>query len=236
MLDIYHYQEIFMKLGMAVFVGGFIGLERDLKNKPAGIRTNILICVGACLVMMISEDLARKVSREMVSVDGTMTRIVGDPGRLAAQVISGIGFLGAGAILQSQGKGVIIGMTTAATIWTNAAIGLTIGSGYYFLAFCAFIVTMVTLLLAGFFRFLPVGNRPRMRRLIVILKKHHQVEQLKHYFAAHRVAVETEEFKKRIEDFEYRADLLISPNAESVMTESLNADGNILSFHLAEPL
>jgi putative Mg2+ transporter-C (MgtC) family protein len=117
---------------LAVLLGGFVGLERELSGKPAGLRTNILICVGSAMLM----DLSIR-----IGITDTGAR-VGDPARLAAQVISGIGFLGAGTILQARGT--VVGLTTAATIWVVAAIGLTIGSGSYYEACgAALIVTSV---------------------------------------------------------------------------------------------
>jgi len=97
-------------------LGGIIGLDREKKNKSAGIKTNMLICIGATLYTAVSL-LLQKGSGNVI-----------DPTRVAAQVVSGIGFLGAGAII--QGKGNVIGLTTAATIWVVAAIGVCIGSGY----------------------------------------------------------------------------------------------------------
>jgi putative Mg2+ transporter-C (MgtC) family protein len=102
--------DLLVKLLLAVLLGGIIGFEREIAGKPAGLRTNILICVGAALLMDVS------------------TRI-GDPGRIAAQVVSGVGFIGAGTIMQAQGT--VTGLTSAATIWVVAAIGLTVGAGYY---------------------------------------------------------------------------------------------------------
>lgn len=96
----------------AVILGGLVGLEREVRDKPAGFRTIILICLGACLFTMTSESAG--------SVDGDSTRI-------AAQIVSGIGFLGAGAILRDSRA--VYGMTTAATIWTVAAIGMACGFG-----------------------------------------------------------------------------------------------------------
>lgn len=106
------------KLILAVILGGAIGLERELKGKPAGLRTNILICMGATLLTDVSMS---------ISVVGT-TRL-GDPARLAAQIVSGVGFLGAGTIMQSSGT--VTGLTSAATIWVVAAIGIAVGSGNY---------------------------------------------------------------------------------------------------------
>jgi putative Mg2+ transporter-C (MgtC) family protein len=118
-----------------VVLGGAIGLEREIAGKPAGLRTNILICIGAALLSDIS-----------VSIGRTETGAwVGDPARLAAQIVSGIGFLGAGTIMQA--RGVVTGLTSAATIWVVAAIGIAIGAGFYVEAAGAGI--LVTVVLAG---------------------------------------------------------------------------------------
>ncbi|MEP6691233.1 MAG: MgtC/SapB family protein [Gemmatimonadaceae bacterium] len=111
--------DLLIKLLVAVMCGGAVGLEREMNGKPAGLRTNILICLGSTILMDLSERLG-------MLDNGTR---IGDPGRIAAQVVSGIGFLGAGTILQA--RGVVVGLTSAATIWIVAAIGLTIGAGHY---------------------------------------------------------------------------------------------------------
>ena len=108
--------DLLVKLGLAVLLGGIIGFEREVSGKPAGLRTNILICIGAALLMDVSVHIGL--------VDG---RRIGDPARIAAQIVSGVGFLGAGTIMQSQG--VVTGLTSAATIWVVAAIGMTVGAG-----------------------------------------------------------------------------------------------------------
>lgn len=105
------------KLVVALFCGGLIGLERELKNKSAGIKTNMLICVGSMLFTTISV---------LIGTDSEGGR-VGDPGRIGAQIVSGIGFLGGGAILQSKEN--VLGLTTAASIWLVAAIGMLVGVG-----------------------------------------------------------------------------------------------------------
>ena len=110
--------DLLIKLLLAVLLGGIIGFERELAGKPAGLRTNILICIGATLLMDISIRIGM--------VDGHR---VGDPGRIAAQIVSGVGFLGAGTIMQSQGM--VTGLTSAATIWVVAAIGMTLGGGFF---------------------------------------------------------------------------------------------------------
>ncbi len=114
-------------------LGGAIGLEREIAGKPAGLRTNILICVGAALITDVSIRIT------------TIPERLGDPSRLAAMIVSGIGFIGAGTIMQARGT--VTGLTSAATIWVVAAIGITIGAGFYVEATGA--GALVTLVLAG---------------------------------------------------------------------------------------
>jgi putative Mg2+ transporter-C (MgtC) family protein len=111
--------DLLAKLALSVILGGAIGMEREVSGKPAGLRTNILICLGSTLLMDLSMNVG--------VLDGGPR--VGDPGRIAAQIVTGIGFLGAGTILQSRGA--VIGLTTAATIWVVAAIGMIVGAGQY---------------------------------------------------------------------------------------------------------
>lgn len=127
--------DLMSKLVLAVLMGGAIGLERQMAGKASGLRTNILICLGSALIMDLSMNLG-------ISLGGDR---VGDPGRIAAQVITGIGFIGAGTIMQSRGA--ITGLTSAATIWIVAAIGLTVGAGFYVEALGA--TALAVLVLAG---------------------------------------------------------------------------------------
>ncbi len=113
---------------VSVVLGGLIGLERELRGKPAGLRTNTLICLGSCIFTIISTNLSDS-----------------EPGRIAAQIVTGIGFLGAGAIIHS-GIGVH-GLTTAAVIWVVASIGMACGTKMYSLAIPATILTLIVLLL-----------------------------------------------------------------------------------------
>lgn len=119
--------------------GAAIGMERELSDKPAGLRTNMLICVGSTVITMVSMYVALTFSVRQV--------VVGDPGRIAGEMISGIGFLGAGVIIQARGS--VHGLTTAATIWYMAGIGLTIGSGLYALAVTATVILLVILWILG---------------------------------------------------------------------------------------
>jgi len=118
------------KLVLAMFCGGAIGVERELSRKPAGLRTNVLICFGAALYMIVSRH---------ISSGAPYT----DPARLAAQVVAGIGFLGAGVILQARGS--VTGLTTAATIFVVGAVGIAIGEGLFPLALFATILIIIVL-------------------------------------------------------------------------------------------
>ena len=122
--------------------GGAIGLEREISGKPAGLRTNILICLGSAMLMDLSVHLG------LLGIAESQGR-TGDPARLAAQVVSGIGFLGAGTIMQARCS--VVGLTTAATIWVVAAIGLVLGAGFYFEGVAS--TATVALVLTGLGRF-----------------------------------------------------------------------------------
>ena len=111
------YTSIVIRILAAIIVGGLIGLERGMKNRPAGLRTYMLVCVGACLIMLTNQYIYQFTG-------------AGDPMRLGAQVVSGIGFLGAGPIIVTK-HNQIKGLTTAAGLWASAGVGLAFGIGFY---------------------------------------------------------------------------------------------------------
>ena len=111
------YLAVALRIFAAIILGGMIGLERGLKNRAAGLRTHMLVCVGACLIMVTNQFIYQ-------------TTGTGDPVRMGAQVISGIGFLGAGTIMVTR-RHQVKGLTTAAGLWTAAGVGLTLGIGFY---------------------------------------------------------------------------------------------------------
>jgi putative Mg2+ transporter-C (MgtC) family protein len=122
---------LLVRCGAAAICGGMIGLERELNRKPAGLRTNLLICVGAAMYMTIGLLL--------VHTNGEST----DVSRIAAQVVTGIGFLGAGCIIQAGDH--VTGLTSAATIWVSAAIGIMAGAGFPITAMIAAFLVVATL-------------------------------------------------------------------------------------------
>jgi putative Mg2+ transporter-C (MgtC) family protein len=120
--------EMAWRLLLAAGLGAAIGLEREYRQKPAGLRTNILIAVGSALFTILSLE---------------MTKGIGDTSRVAGQIVTGIGFLGGGAIMRNRDT--VHGMTTAATIWVNAAVGIAAGMGQYALATFAVALTLLVL-------------------------------------------------------------------------------------------
>ncbi len=111
------YFAVGLRVLAAIIIGGLIGIERGMKNRPAGMRTYMTVCLGSCLVMMTNQYIYQMYS-------------IGDPVRMAAQVVSGIGFLGAGTIVVTR-RSQIKGLTTAAGLWASAAVGLAVGIGFY---------------------------------------------------------------------------------------------------------
>lgn len=139
--------EVTLKLVLATALGGLIGFERETSHKPAGFRTNILICIGAAMMMILAELL-------FPGEGGNPNETT----RIAAAVITGVGFIGAGTIIQARGN--VMGLTSAATIWAVAGLGLVIGAGYYIIAIIFSGIVILTLM---FFR--RIEGRPRDRLL-----------------------------------------------------------------------
>jgi putative Mg2+ transporter-C (MgtC) family protein len=121
--------EVFVKLGFAFALSALVGLEREARHRPAGFRTHVLVCVASCLLMMLS-----------IGLGGARF----DPARLAAQVVTGIGFLGAGTIMRHGD--IVRGLTTAASIWAVAAVGLAVGAGWFGAALLTALLMVGTLL------------------------------------------------------------------------------------------
>lgn len=127
------YLEAGLRILMAIVLGGMIGMERGLKNRPAGLRTYMLVCLGACIVMLTNQYVYEAFG-------------VGDPVRMGAQVVSGIGFLGAGTIIVTA-RNQIKGLTTAAGLWASACVGLALGIGLYAVSIMGSVAIFVILTL-----------------------------------------------------------------------------------------
>ncbi|MGE4357186.1 MAG: MgtC/SapB family protein [Candidatus Omnitrophota bacterium] len=161
-------REIILRLVISVILGGLIGLEREAHGRAAGLRTHILVCLGSCLIMFTSMHL--------YEVYKGLTQV--DPTRIAAQVVSGIGFLGAGTILRFRAS--VRGLTTAASLWTVAGLGLAIGSGLYKVAYFTTILALIVLVLLNklekiwlkkdWYKFIEIETRGELRQLEEVRK------------------------------------------------------------------
>ena len=133
--------DLILRIASAILIGGIIGFEREKHNRPAGLRTHILVCLGACIVTLL-ESLMVYHMPDFTEESKVVSMNIG---RIAAQVISGVGFLGAGTIVLSHRK--ISGLTTAASLWNSACLGLAVGYGFYLLAYVSCILVLVVLAL-----------------------------------------------------------------------------------------
>lgn len=200
-----------IKLAIAMLAGLIVGLERSYRGKPAGIRTNILISMGSCLFMIVSQFVADESRRA-----GFATA---DPARIAAQVVTGIGFLGAGTILRN--RGLITGLTSAASVWVVAAIGLAVGVG---LIKIALFLSVFVVIIMEIFRI--VVRRIRLERfryssVEVVLKKKGLVQDIRKHFRQHKVTYTNESTDDVLGECHYRATLYFRGDREKAIEESI---------------
>ena len=199
-------------------LGGVIGLEREIAGKPAGLRTNILICVGAALLTDVS----------ILMVSDSQGNRLWDPTRVAGQIITGVGFLGAGTIMQARGT--ITGLTSAATIWVVCAIGITVGSGAYLEAAGAGL--LVAIVLAG------LGNvEHRLRRARRVLsatirtKPAFPLEALQEMLGNSGINIVSRQIFDHNEDRVFELKLSGPSRQFDVVTDKLLAEDGILGVH-----
>lgn len=192
---------VFFRLLLAIIFGGLVGIEREKNNRPAGFRTHILVCFGSAIISMVQDQLRINIL-DFAKIAGPETAglIRADIGRLGAQVISGIGFLGAGSIMKDKGE-TIGGMTTAAGIWATGCVGLGIGWGFYNIAFIAIGFMLVVMI-----SFKKVEYKLiRRARLIKFIVKYNSYEELapgmlESYEVFREKSIKVAEVDKNIED------------------------------------
>ncbi len=206
------YLDAVARILVAMFCGLLIGIERNFRGKPAGVRTNMLICMGACLFMIISQFVADDARRMGYSTP--------DPARIAAQVVTGIGFLGAGAIMRN--RGIISGLTSAASIWAMAAIGLAAGAGLFKLAITAAVLSIVSLEVVRV-----VINQIRVERfryvkLELTAKKESQIIEARKALRALKVTYSQETIENVLGEIQYRSTIYYRGAREKEIEERLN--------------
>lgn len=161
--------SFFLKIFLAILIGGFIGAEREYKNKSAGLRTMIIICVAATLLTMLS-----------ISIGGP-----GNPDRIASNILTGLGFLGAGVIFKEENR--ISGLTTATTIWVVAALGMAVGSGHYIWAIGTTATILLVLVAFLYLQdFIDRKHQIRVYRIVVPFTVE-KINSYEHLFKAHKL-------------------------------------------------
>lgn len=172
---------VLVKLLLAVLAGGAIGLEREKHGRPAGLRTHLLVALGACLMMIISEAFHLK-----YAMHDAQSALRIDPGRTAAQIITGIGFLGAGVIIK---EGISVrGLTTAASLWLAAGLGMAFGMGLFLPGMMATVLALASLIFLKMLE--PIINKDRYLDIAVTAGNRPELQdELEQLFAYHRLRV-----------------------------------------------
>ena len=194
--------DLLLRLLLASVLGGLIGLEREISGKPAGLRTNLLICVGAALFTELSIGVA-DLANAQHAAQGTPFRA--DPSRIAAQIVSGVGFIGAGTILQARRS--IIGLTSAATIWVVAAIGMAVGAGAYLEAAGTTLLVAVSLMALGRLEDNLKGRRFARRYTLVLDPDPALLDRVEEMLREAGLQVRTDSLEKRDASLEVSLEL-----------------------------
>jgi putative Mg2+ transporter-C (MgtC) family protein len=213
--------DLLLKLLLAVCLGGAIGMEREIAGKPAGLRTNILICIAATVIM----DLSMRIST------GPEGQRWGDPARLAAQALTGVGFIGAGTILHARGT--VTGLTSAATIWMVTAIGLSLGAGYFVEALGAGVLVIATLSGLGRVEYY-VRRWRRIVAATIRTAPGYSADDLRHALGVHGVFILDSKVFDHPEDRTWELKLAGPARQFDILAGALNNRRDILSVQLGD--
>lgn len=198
-------KEIVIRLIMALIFGAAIGAEREHKNKPAGIRTHVLVCVGATIIALIQMQICYD-AIEWVKNEPSLANVVKfDQSRLIAQVVSGVGFLGAGTIIVTRQN--VVGLTTAATMWAVSALGIGIGMGYYKIVTLSFFLILFSLVFIS--KFTRVPTRKNLE--VQYVHRQETKEFITQYFEDNKIEINQVTF-----DVEIHEDYKLYKNTYSI--------------------
>ena len=206
------YSEEIIKLLLAVTIGGFIGAEREFRHRAAGFRTIIFICLGSTLFTMFSLKLGGDTS----------------PVRIAAHVVTGVGFLCAGVIMEDKSQ--VVGLTTASTIWFTAAVGMGIGGGQYLIVALAFIGSMIILWVFPKVEALIYNVRERRTYKMICEINHDKIEELERLFQGCGLEVQGHKLSKKNQNMVCIIDAYGASEKHDRVLEKLLADTNIKEF------
>ena len=202
--------ELLIRVSVAILIGCIVGVEREYKNRPAGLRTHVLVSLGACIISLTECIFMHDVD------SATSVHITYNFGRMSAQVISGIGFLGAGTIFMSEKK--IGGLTTAASLWNTACLGLATGYGYYWMSIIGCLLVLGVLLILQ--KIIPVNSLKRVE--VRFINRNETMQYINAFFDANGIRVLNLDFH-----IEYKA---------TKGTDDKNIYTNIYTLHLPSAL
>ncbi|MGK0552234.1 MgtC/SapB family protein [Enterococcus faecalis] len=223
--------EIIVRLSLAMVIGGVIGYERQYKNRPAGLRTHILVCMGATIIALIQDQIAFEALRDAINNPDLTGVVRSDQARLIAQVVSGIGFLGAGTIIVTKQS--VTGLTTAASLWAVAGLGIATGMGYYAIAITSFVGVFFALTLVKKIIRVPSTKKLEIR----YIHKKETKEFINDYFEKRNIEIYDVNF-----DVTLNEDIRIYKNVYTIdlppkltyaeVIEELSAHKNVTNIHL----
>ncbi|MHC5229093.1 MgtC/SapB family protein [Enterococcus sp. LJL99] len=174
--------SIIQKLLFGVLVSSIIGYNRETKSSPAGLRTYNLVCLGSVILTMVAQELAAENVAAVLNNEQLKGVLTADSTKIIAQIISGIGFLGAGTIIVTQKR--IKGLSTASSLWATSAIGIAVGMGYFLLASLSSI--LVVIILATFNKIIPFNT---VKKIAIIFTDKNTDESIKEYFKKHSIDI-----------------------------------------------
>lgn len=185
-------QDIVIRILLSIFIGGIIGFNRERENVSAGFRTHALVCLGASIAALIQVELASLALSQITSEPALSGIVKVNDGRFIGQVVSGIGFLGAGTIIKTKGS--VKGLTTAASIWTVACIGIATGMGFYELSILGGISTIIVLVVLKKIEGKYINKSTKIKLIIKYKSKTEAIKELKNSIEDLQLDIESIEF------------------------------------------
>ncbi|KAF1299199.1 magnesium transporter MgtC [Enterococcus sp. JM4C] len=188
--------EIIIRLVLAILIGGVVGFERQYKSRPAGMRTHILVCLGATIIALIQVEIASSAIHAAIENPKLAGVIRSDEARLIAQVVSGVGFLGAGTIIVTKRS--VTGLTTAASLWAVAGVGIATGMGFYAIAISSFLAVFFALTLVKRIIHIPATKKLEVQ----YIHREETKSFISQYFEDRKIEIEDVNFDvKFVEDY-----------------------------------
>ncbi|AQM60049.1 MgtC/SapB family protein [Clostridium baratii] len=184
--------EVALRIVLAIIIGGVVGFNREYENRPAGFRTHVLVCLGATVAALIQVELGYYVVNEIAKTPNLSGVLSVDTGRVICQVISGVGFLGAGTIIRTKAS--VKGLTTAASIWAVACVGIAVGMGFYAISILSGIGIVIALVLLKRFEYRFINKLDVIKFKIEYTEKAKVIKEINDTLEADEITIKNIEF------------------------------------------